>query len=115
MTCQIFCCQVLQGRRLQQDEVPQVWPIHVLPLQVLLAWELEICSTTLQCTCCTQDSLSYLHMEKYSAFRIVVVDNYNHFYGQGGQAEKGKCPLWSDNANLHRFQKIGRFSLVQIS
>ena len=54
-------------------------------------------------------------MEKYSAFRIVVVDNYNHFYGQGGQAEKGKCPLWSDNANLHRFQKIGRFSLVQIS
>ena len=44
-------------------------------------------------------------------FRIVVVDNYNHFYGQGGHAEKGKCPLWSDNANLHRFEK----SLVWIS
>ena len=42
-------------------------------------------------------------MLKLFSSRIVVPDNYAHFYGQGGQAEKGKCPLWSDNANLHRF------------
>ena len=42
-------------------------------------------------------------MLKVFSSRIVVPDNYAHFYGQGGQAEKGKCPLWSDNANLHRF------------
>ena len=45
-------------------------------------------------------------------FRVVVVDNYNHFYGQGGHAEKGKCPLWSDNANLHRFEKSSFSSLT---
>ena len=44
----------------------------------------------------------YLVIDWDKFFRIVVVDNYNHFYGQGGHAEKGKCPLWSDNVNLHR-------------
>ena len=29
-------------------------------------------------------------------------DNYKHFYGQGGEAAAGQCPLWSDNTNLHR-------------
>ena len=47
-------------------------------------------------------------MLKVFSSRIVVPDNYAHFYGQGGQAEKGKCPLWSDNANLHRFDFLKR-------
>ena len=49
---------------------------------------------------------------KINFFRVVVVDNYNHFYGQGGHAEKGKCPLWSDNANLHRFETFRVFPPV---
>ena len=48
-------------------------------------------------------------------FRIVVTDNYNHFYGQGGHAEKGKCPLWSDNANLHRFEKPWVFFQFEVT
>jgi len=34
--------------------------------------------------------------------RKPVPDDYSHFYGQGADPENGKCPLWSDNKNLHK-------------
>jgi len=34
--------------------------------------------------------------------RQPVDDDYKHFYAQGASPVKGKCPLWSDNTNLHR-------------
>jgi len=33
--------------------------------------------------------------------RKPVTDGYSHFYAQGEKRE-GKCPLWSDNNNLHK-------------
>jgi hypothetical protein len=30
------------------------------------------------------------------------VADYSHFYGQGGQPEPGKFPLYTDNVKLHR-------------
>jgi hypothetical protein len=34
--------------------------------------------------------------------RKPVPDDYTHFYGQGADPQNGKCPLWSDNKNLHK-------------
>ena len=34
--------------------------------------------------------------------RQPVEDDYKHFYAQGASPAVGKCPLWSDNTNLHR-------------
>jgi len=34
--------------------------------------------------------------------RKPVDDDYKHFYAQGASPVKGKCPLWSDNTNLHK-------------
>ena len=38
--------------------------------------------------------------------RAAVPDSYSHFYGQGGEPIPGKCPLWSDNKNLHRDEVV---------
>jgi len=47
----------------------------------------------MQCDC--GQSMCYL-------CRQPVANDYTHFYGQGGSPVKGKCPLWSDNTNLHK-------------
>merc|ERR1719430_324989 len=38
--------------------------------------------------------------------RQPVTDNYAHFYGQGANPIPGKCPLWSDNKNLHKDEVV---------
>jgi len=38
--------------------------------------------------------------------RQPVGDDYQHFYAQGASPLKGKCPLWSDNTNLHRAEIV---------
>jgi len=45
--------------------------------------------------------------------RKPVEDNYTHFYGQGSDAVKGKCPLWSDNKNLHRDEVFKAASIAK--
>lgn len=47
----------------------------------------------MQCQC--GQSMCYL-------CRKPVDDDYKHFYAQGASPMKGKCPLWSDNTNLHK-------------
>ena len=38
--------------------------------------------------------------------RKPVDNDYKHFYGQGASPIKGKCPLWSDNKNLHKAEVL---------
>jgi len=38
--------------------------------------------------------------------RQPVGKDYTHFYGQGASPLKGKCPLWSDNTNLHKAEVL---------
>ena len=47
----------------------------------------------MQCEC--GQSMCYL-------CRRPVENDYTHFYAQGASPVKGKCPLWSDNINLHK-------------
>jgi len=47
----------------------------------------------MQCEC--GQSMCYL-------CRKPVENDYTHFYAQGASPVKGKCPLWSDNVNLHK-------------
>eukprot|EP00092_Neocalanus_flemingeri_P046553 GFUD01052404.1.p1 GENE.GFUD01052404.1~~GFUD01052404.1.p1 ORF type:complete len:647 (-),score=285.05 GFUD01052404.1:100-2040(-) len=47
----------------------------------------------MQCEC--GQSMCYL-------CRKPVANDYTHFYAQGASPAKGKCPLWSDNTNLHK-------------
>ena len=51
----------------------------------------------MQCEC--GQSMCYL-------CRKSVEDSYTHFYGQGADPIPGKCPLWSDNKNLHKDEVI---------
>jgi len=45
------------------------------------------------CSCGT--AICYLCKKK-------IENNYKHFYGHGATPGKNKCPLWSDNDNLHK-------------
>jgi len=45
--------------------------------------------------------------------RKSVEDNYSHFYGQGLDPQNGKCPLWSDNKNLHKDEVFKAASKVK--
>ena len=38
--------------------------------------------------------------------RQPIEKGYTHFYGQGASPVKGKCPLWSDNVNLHKSEVL---------
>merc|ERR1719347_2194685 len=36
--------------------------------------------------------------------RAPIPGSYIHFYGQGTSPVKGKCPLWSENQNIHKHE-----------
>jgi len=38
--------------------------------------------------------------------RQPIDKGYAHYYGQGASPVKGKCPLWSDNVNLHKAEVL---------
>ena len=73
----------------------------------------EIGCNKMQCKC----SLSFKLTTKYNYYFYVIVgpqchkkmcyicqkpvQDYNHFYGQGSEPIKGRCPLYTDNQSLH--------------
>ena len=48
--------------------------------------------------------------------RKPVDDDYKHFYALGASPVKGKCPLWSDNTNLHKAEVLKKAAeLISLS